>query len=226
MSSFRDMLETMTIMVFFISITLPVRLVLVTHVTEYWPISFGIIFAVGMTILYLTIRGKLGFMGRMIIRQHIKTHKGKRRFMTYIGITISVFLPLLFLTAADYGHQGDEKHEILLALFNAGVISSDLVNATSLQQPDIQSVEKLAANTQNTFEDLTPMDILITVLSVMLTLLLLPILDFAFFSGFVAAMDAIFGGYFVHFLTLDLALVAEGIIVMIAYKKIIKADLP
>lgn len=95
----KETLEKLLTIAVFTGIFFPVRLLFYTFVSEYWIGSFGLMTGILLSLLYFSHKGKLGWLGRIVIKHVQRFSKGK---FALGSIILSVFV-LYFLGNSIYG---------------------------------------------------------------------------------------------------------------------------
>lgn len=79
----QDIVEGLIVFSTITGILLPVRLFFVSHVSDNWFGSFGVISIISICFIVLTKKGKLGAFGKMFDRQLRKLQQGKKAKLVY-----------------------------------------------------------------------------------------------------------------------------------------------
>lgn len=114
----------------FVGIFLPVRLVFYTYVSQYWLGSFGLITLILVSLIYLSKKGKLGWIGKIVIRHTEQFAKGK----IGKGFMAMSFFSLFFFGNIIYGAESTHpqvKNEIIKNLERQNIKSLDDVAANA-----------------------------------------------------------------------------------------------
>ena len=91
--NFQNIREALIVYGAFTALFLPVRFIFVTYISDSWISSFGLISAVSVLILVLSVKNKLGFFGQIFKRQMSVFHSGK---IGKIALCYTVFLLMFF----------------------------------------------------------------------------------------------------------------------------------
>lgn len=103
----QDLKESLLVFGIFTGTLLPLRLVFYDYLSHYWLGSFGLTSAFVFTIFYLSKKGKLGKIGKMIIHKLEKRAKGKLgKFIICFSIG-AIYFWSLAVSGSLYGN--DEK---------------------------------------------------------------------------------------------------------------------
>lgn len=95
----KEKYEKLATIAVFTGIFLPVRLLFYTYVSQYWLGSFGVMTILLVSLLYLSSRGKLGWLGKIISKHVLRFSKSKLGLVT---ISSSLFI-LYFFGNVIYG---------------------------------------------------------------------------------------------------------------------------
>ena len=87
-----DVKEKLILTAFMIGLFLPLRLVFSEYLSEYWLGSFGIMTLFGFSLILLSRKQKLGYLGKIIEKQILQIIRGK------IGVIMIIF----FMTSIVY----------------------------------------------------------------------------------------------------------------------------
>ena len=112
----------------FTGIFLPVRLIFYTYVSQYWIGSFGLMTACLLSLLYLSNKNKLGYVGYLVNKHTASFAKGNFGKFSMIYLVFSAYL----FGLAIYGieHPPEQiKAQIVSVLNDTGI--HDLNTATS-----------------------------------------------------------------------------------------------
>lgn len=113
-----DFKEKLIVIGFLVGIFLPLRLVFVEYVTDQWLGSFGLISGIGLLMLFLIKKGKLGKIGDIFERQMKKTIFGKTG---KIVIALSLLSMIYFSSSMIFIERGtsvySEDQELFFAAF-------------------------------------------------------------------------------------------------------------
>ena len=197
-----SMKEKLIVGGFFLVIFLPVRLVFFTYVSDHWFGSLGVLSLTLVAIIYLSYKQKLGYLGRLIIKQlnHIKYSR-----LVAVAFTVKIFMIIAF-TCAFIGMSfgGDSSYVAVVdqMFVDEGVDSVD----------DILTI----AN-----PELGLLDYIFTALF----LFILPFVDFELFSGMMYSIDQLSGGWISHFIAISLIELIEVFTIMVYFKFIRKGDI-
>lgn len=116
----REPVQKLLTVLVFTGIFLPVRLLFYTFVSQYWLGSFGLISGILITLVYFSQKGKLGYLGVIILRHTMRFAKGK---VGFFFMASSIFL-LYFFTNVIYGIESAPepvKHTITDELQKQGI---------------------------------------------------------------------------------------------------------
>ena len=100
------MAESLSVATIMLFVLLLIRIFFVTYINTHWLGSLGVISVVSFTILYLAKRQKLGWFGRAFLRQTFKINKGKRKYIIYANLVIS----LIYFASIIYGVDIANQH--------------------------------------------------------------------------------------------------------------------
>jgi hypothetical protein len=98
----RDFKEKIIVSATFTGIFLPIRLFFFTYVSQFWLGSFGIMSVVLLIIMYLSRKGKLGYLGRIIDKQIMSFSKGRYGKLSLVYLIFTIYLYSLFIYGASY----------------------------------------------------------------------------------------------------------------------------
>ena len=129
-----DFKEKLIVIGFLVGVFLPLRLIFVEYVSDHWLGSFGLISGLGIVLLVLAKKGRLGRMGDILERQMKKTIFGKTGKLVLVLSFLSV---LYFGSAILFMERGESVYLQDKELFyHALVQNNDLnqVNPNNLQK--------------------------------------------------------------------------------------------
>ena len=95
----KEAAEKLLTLLVFTGIFLPVRLVFYNYVSQYWLGSFGLMSVMLLSLVYLSKKGKLGWLGVIILRHVNRFARGKFG----LGIMVSSVFFLYFFGNMIYG---------------------------------------------------------------------------------------------------------------------------
>lgn len=128
-----DFTEKLIMMGFLIGIFLPLRLIFVEYVSDQWLGNFGLISGLGLVLLILTKKGKLGKVGRIFEKQMKKAIFGKTgKFV----IVLSILSLLYFGSTMVFMERGATVYsEDKMLFYDAIVQNNDLsqINPSNLK---------------------------------------------------------------------------------------------
>ena len=175
-------LEFLIVTISIIAILVPLRIVSKVIFANEWVGSIGIVSVVFGLILLLSKKEKLGKFGQMFIRQIIKNHKGKRKWIIYTQTALFLSIGILTIFSINAGNTQYHllKEQVIAEFGNQGIlIDSDLnfnaIDQISSQVSPEQQVESIV---------LLP---------------LLTIQNFEIFSVVLAMTDQMMGGWVMYF---------------------------
>jgi len=116
-----DFKEKLIVIVFLIGIFLPLRLIFVEFVSEHWLGNFGLITGLGLALLILTKKGKLGRIGNIFEKQMKNTIFGKTG---KIVIALSVLSLMYFGSTMLFMERGESVYSDDKALFYDAIVSN------------------------------------------------------------------------------------------------------
>ena len=99
-------LEYFIVTISLIAILISIRFLTKTFLMDNWLGSLGLVTIILGGLLYLAKKEKLGKFGAMFIRQIIKHHTGKRKWLVYTQT--SIFLAIAFFTVFSI-HMGNTE---------------------------------------------------------------------------------------------------------------------
>jgi len=179
---FNPFLEFLIITFSLIVILIPLRIFTKIVLVDHWIGSIGIISVVFGFILFLSKKEKLGIFGQMFIRQIIRNHKGKRKWMIYsqTGLFLSIGIFTIFSIYSGNTVYHVLKDQVIEEFDNRGIaidstLNFDAINQISSQVSPKQEIGAIAA------------------------LPLLTIQNFEIFSVVLAVTDQIMGGWVMYF---------------------------
>ncbi|QLH05875.1 hypothetical protein [Nitrosopumilus ureiphilus] len=120
-----DFKEKLIVIGFLIGLFLPLRLVFVEYVSDQWLGNFGLISGLGITLLILTKKGRLGKIGSILEKQMKKTIFGKTG--KYV-IGISILSLLYFGSSIFFMERGESVFSEDKAMFYDAIVSNNDLN--------------------------------------------------------------------------------------------------
>lgn len=180
--SFHPFIEFIIIAFSLIAILVPLRIFAKIIFVDEWIGSIGIITVVFGLILYLSKKEKLGFFGKMFIRQITKNHKGKRKWIIYSQTGLFLSMGILTIICIHSGNTEYHllKEQVIAEFGNQGILidselNFDAINQISSQVSPEEQVGAIAA------------------------LPVLTIQNFEIFSVVLAVTDQMMGGWVMYF---------------------------
>lgn len=200
--SYHPFLEFLIVTISLITILVPIRIFSKIVFADEWMGSLGLLSGVLGLIIFLSKKEKLGIFGQMFIRQIIKNHKGKRKWIIY-------FQTILFLSIAVFTifsiHTGNNeyyllKEQVIEEFQKQGIEIDSSLNFDAIQQisSQISPEEQVEAIT---------------------ALPLLTIQNFEIFSVVLAVADQLLGGWVMYFWQIMMIETVEIIILLGITKK-------
>ncbi len=120
-----DFKEKLIVVGFLVGIFLPLRLVFVEYVSDQWLGNFGLISGLGLVLLILTKKGKLGRIGRIFEKQMKKVIFGKTgKFV----VTLSILSLLYFGSTMIFMERGASIYSEDKVLFYDAIIQNNDLN--------------------------------------------------------------------------------------------------
>jgi hypothetical protein len=175
-------LEFLIITLSLIAILVPLRILSKMIFVDEWIGSIGIITVVFGVILFLSMKEKLGNFGQMFLRQIVKNHTRKQKWIIFsqTGLFLSMGILTIFSINAGNTEYYLLKEQVIAEFGNKGImIDSDLnfdaINQISSQVSPEQQAGAIAA------------------------LPLLTIQNFEIFSVVLAVTDQMMGGWVMYF---------------------------
>lgn len=120
-----DFKEKLIVIGFLIGLFLPLRLVFVEYVSDQWLGNFGLISGLGIALLILTKKGRLGKIGRILEKQMKKTIFGKTG--KYV-IGISILSLLYFGSSMFFMERGESVFSEDKTMFYDAIVSNNDLN--------------------------------------------------------------------------------------------------
>lgn len=120
----QDVKEKLFTIALFTGVFLPVRLVFYTYVSPYWLGSFGLITAIMVTLIILSRKGKLGYVGYIIQKQVMSFSKGRFGKLALFNIIFFIYV----FSLAIYGIESapeELKQQMINTLAQEGVTDLD-----------------------------------------------------------------------------------------------------
>ncbi len=202
-SSYHPFLEFLIVTSSLIAILVPLRIFSKIVFADEWIGSLGLISGILGVIIFLSKKEKLGVFGQMFIRQIIKNHKGKRKWIIY-------FQTILFLSIAIFTifsiHTGNNdyyllKEQVITEFQKQGIIIDSSLNFDAIQQisSKISPEEQVGAIAALPF---------------------LTIQNFEIFSVVLAVTDQLLGGWVMYFWQIMLIETVEIVILLGITKKL------
>jgi hypothetical protein len=180
--SLHPFLEFLIITLSLIAILVPLRILSKMIFVDEWIGSIGIITVVFGVILFLSMKEKLGNFGQMFLRQIVKNHTRKQKWIIFsqTGLFLSMGILTIFSINAGNTEYYLLKEQVIAEFGNKGImIDSDLnfdaINQISSQVSPEQQAGAIAA------------------------LPLLTIQNFEIFSVVLAVTDQMMGGWVMYF---------------------------
>ena len=180
--SYHPFLEFLIVTISMIAVLVPLRIVSRIIFEDEWIGSLGLISVVLGMILFLSKKEKLGIFGQMFIRQIIRNHKGKRKWIIYLQTIL--FLSIGILTIFSI-HTGNNEYYLLKEQVIAEFHKQGIVIDSNLNYDAIQQISSQVSLEQQVMS--------ITALP------LLTIQDFKIFSVVLAVTDQLMGGWVMYF---------------------------
>jgi hypothetical protein len=202
-ASYHPFLEFLIVTISLIAILVPIRIFSKIVFADEWIGSLGVISGILGLIIFLSKKEKLGIFGQMFIRQIIKNHKGKRKWIIYLQTIL--FLSIAVFTIFSI-HTGNNdyyllKEQVIAEFQKQGTMIDSSLNFDAIQQissqisPE-QQVRAIAA------------------------LPLLIIQNFEIFSVVLAVTDQLMGGWVMYFWQIMLIETVEIIVLLGITRKI------
>jgi len=202
-SSYHPFLEFLIVTSSLIAILVPLRIFSKIVFADEWIGSLGLISVIFGVIIFLSKKEKLGIFGQMFIRQIIKNHKGKRKWIIY-------FQTILFLSIAIFTifsiHTGNNdyyllKEQVIAEFQKQGIVIDSSLNLDAIQQisSKISPEEQVGAIAALPF---------------------LTIQNFEIFSVVLAVTDQLLGGWVMYFWQIMLIEIVEIAILLGITKKL------
>ncbi len=180
--SYHPFLEFLIVTISLIAVLVPLRIFSRIVFEDEWIGSLGLISVVLGTILFLSKKEKLGIFGKMFIRQIIKNHKGKRKWIIYLQTILFLSIGILTIFSIHTGNNDYHllKEQVIAEFHKQGIVIDSNLNYDAIQQISSQvSLEQQA--------------MAITALP------LLTIQDFKIFAVVLAVTDQLMGGWVMYF---------------------------
>ena len=202
-ASYHPFLEFLIVTISLIAILVPIRIFSKIVFADEWIGSLGVISGILGLIIFLSKKEKLGIFGQMFIRQIIKNHKGKRKWIIYLQ-TILFLSIAVFTIFSIYTGNNDYyllKEQVIAEFQKQGTMIDSSLNFDAIQQissqisPE-QQVRAIAA------------------------LPLLIIQNFEIFSVVLAVTDQLMGGWVMYFWQIMLIETVEIIVLLGITRKI------
>ncbi len=180
--SYHPFLEFLIVTISLIAILVPLRIFSKIVFADEWIGSLGLISGILGMIIFLSKKEKLGIFGQMFIRQIIKNHKGKRKWIIYLQTVL--FLSIGILTVFSI-HTGNNDYYLLKEQVIAEFHKQGIVIDSSLNFDAIQQISSQISPEQQ--------------VGAIAALPLLTIQNFKIFSVVLAVTDQLMGGWVMYF---------------------------
>lgn len=108
--------ESIVIMLSFVAILIPLRIVTKAVFQDGWLGSLGVLTAVITLLIVLSHKDKLGWYGRAFIRQITKMHKGKRKYLFFAQSLMLILFGIFIVYSVNVGNSDEYigiKNQIL-----------------------------------------------------------------------------------------------------------------
>lgn len=122
--------EKILVALIFAGIFFPVRLLFYTYVSQYWLGSFGVMTIMMVSIIYLSRKNKLGYIGRLINKHVMSFAKGKYGIVVifFTGIFIYFFAIVVLGIENPVGNEA-----VRLTLEGQGITNLETLNPRMAQ---------------------------------------------------------------------------------------------
>ena len=198
--NFQNIREALIVYGAFTALFLPVRFIFVTYISDSWISSFGLISAVSVLILVLSVKNKLGFFGQIFKRQMSVFHSGK---IGKIALCYTAFL-LMFFGLSSFSIEMGNSHY------------SHLKDELITQETQISDYGFVMEQVQEiTLEQL--------LLGILLSFLAF-VLEFPKYSAATAIIDEVFDGWLLHFYTVAFVENLEILLMMVFFRNYTKIN--
>lgn len=105
------------------AILIPSRYIVAITINDTWLGTLGVVGTVTMAVLLLSIRGRLGWYGRMVINQTVKFHSGRKKILMAASLVIAMIYGTTLLVLLDAGSQPELEG---LKIVVQGLVADDL----------------------------------------------------------------------------------------------------
>lgn len=197
----KDGLESLLFGAFLILVFAPVRVLYYTYVSKYWLDNIVVVMLVFVAVLYLSKRGKLGYLGELLCKKIQRLKSGKTGFIIATdALAIGCFAFLLFGIFHAEGVESDAyKASIAKILVERGIINHDDLVMLGVDPRDAPGDLSGIAS---------PVD-----------LLLLPLTNYDLYAASVAIADALTNNWLSHFLMIGLVESLAFLCVMLYFRR-------
>ena len=203
-SSYPPFLEFLIVTLSLIAILVPIRIFSKMIFADEWIGSLGLTSLILGIIIFLSKKEKLGMFGQMFIRQIIKNHKGKRKWIIYLQTIIFLSIGILTIFSIHTGNNDYYllKEQVIEEFHKQGIIIDSSFNFDGIQQisSQISPEQQLGA---------------------IAALPLLTIQDFKIFSVILAVTDQLMGGWVMYFWQIMLIETVEIVVLLGVTKNLI-----
>ena len=190
-----SIIESIILGVFFLVVFLPVRLLFFTFVSEHWFGNLGVLSIMMFLIVYLSQKGKLGYIGRLVLKKLNKIKHSKITKFFIIAQLIAIYIIGSSFIAVSSGESSIYLPEIEKQLMKQNMTTPETFTEHATDKIGI--LEFLIA---------IPFSFII------------PILNFDFYAGALHSVDNIYNGWFSHFLAIALIEILESFIILIYFR--------
>lgn len=180
--SYHPFLEFLIITSSLIVVFFTIRIVSRTIFMDEWIGSLGLISVILGMILFLSKKEKLGVFGQMFIRQIIKNHKGKRKWIMYIQIILFLFIGISTIFSI---HMGNNEYYLLKEQVIDKFQEQGMMIDSNLNLEVIKNISSQISSKEQ--------------ISGIVLLPLLAIQHFEIFSVVLAVTDQLMGGWVMYF---------------------------
>ncbi|MCH7966052.1 MAG: hypothetical protein IIB02_01325 [Thaumarchaeota archaeon] len=180
--SYHPFLEFLIITSSLIAVFFTIRIVSRIIFMDEWIGSLGLISGILGMILFLSKKEKLGVFGQMFIRQIIKNHKGKRKWIIYIQIILFLFIGISTIFSI---HMGNNEYYLLKEQVIDKFQEHGMMIDSNLNLEVIKNISSQLSSKQQ--------------ISGIVALPLLAIQHFEIFSVVLAVTDQLMGGWVMYF---------------------------
>jgi len=149
----KDLKEKFLILGILTGVFLPMRILFVSYVSEYWLGSLGLVSAFGIVLIFLIKKEKLGWFGKLFEKQMRKTMGGKSG--KYI-IGFALFFLIYFGATLYFIERGNTIYSEDKEIFYLAIIEAGGYNIHDIRAYDLKGPELISSQTQlfNTFSKL------------------------------------------------------------------------